>query len=106
MSDSASGAAGVLLGGERNERFRQQRGGRVVGGRKKRAIQRAARRARRRQEKEMSDSVSGGAGVLAGERNLRFSKRRRLAFYNRQACLLLKWRAMSDPASEAAGETE
>jgi hypothetical protein len=51
MSDSASGAAGMSSTRERNERFRERRGERVVGVRKKRAIQRAARRACRRREK-------------------------------------------------------
>jgi hypothetical protein len=76
-SDSASGAAGKASKRERNERFSERRGERVVVGRKKRAIQRAVWRARRRKEKETSDSASGAAGVSpAGERNGRFSNRR------------------------------
>jgi hypothetical protein len=76
-SDSACGLAGVLLAGERNERFSEWRSVPVVCGRKKWAIQRAARWACCRQQKEMGDSASGTAGVSsAGETNARFSKRR------------------------------
>jgi hypothetical protein len=75
IHDSASGAAGVLSAGERNERFSKRHGGRVVGGRKIRAMQRAALRACCRREKEKSDSASGAADVSsARERNEGFSK--------------------------------
>jgi hypothetical protein len=107
MSDSLSGAAGVSSVGETNGRFGKRRGRRVIRGRKKRVIQRAAQRACCRQETEICDSASGAAGKrLKRERNKRFSERRRLAHYNRQAWLLLKWIAMSNPVSEAVGETE
>jgi hypothetical protein len=83
------------LTGDKNKRYSERRGERGVGRRKKRAMQRAARqawrrrekeramqraarRARRPQEKETSDSTSGGAGKrLTGERNKRYSERRR-----------------------------
>jgi hypothetical protein len=65
----------MLSVGETNRQFSEQRGGRVVSGRKKQAIQRAAQQACRRREVETSASASGTAGVTsAGERKERFNK--------------------------------
>jgi hypothetical protein len=58
-----------------NERFSEWHGGRVVGGRKKRAIQRAARWACSRWQKEWSDSARGAAAKASKrERNERWSE--------------------------------
>jgi hypothetical protein len=77
MSDAASGVAGKTSARELHERFSEQRGGRVVGGRKELAIQQVARRECCWRETGTSDSASGAAGKTSKrERNERFSERR------------------------------
>jgi hypothetical protein len=77
-SDTASGAAGEVLAGERNEQCNKRRRGQGLVTRKKRAIKRAARWTRGRQENETSGAARGAAGnASARERNERCSERRR-----------------------------
>jgi hypothetical protein len=113
-SDSASGTAGVSSAGERYERCNERRCRRVVGGRKKPAIQRAARRARRRKEKETSDSASGAAGESSSrETNVRCSerrggqavgKRKKRAMQGAAQCEWRQWeKEASDAVSSLAG---
>jgi hypothetical protein len=75
MSDSASGTAGVVSGGERNRRFSKRRSGQGIVKRKKGAIQRAAWRAWHRQEKSTNDSARGTTREASSrETNERYSE--------------------------------
>jgi hypothetical protein len=96
----------------RNKQFSEQRRGQAVGKRKYRAMQQAAWQARCHQVKETSDSASGEVGIMwTGERNKRYSQRRRgldVSRIKEQAIQRVAWRAScrqeketSDAASSA-----
>jgi hypothetical protein len=76
MSDSVIGTVGISSAEERNERFRERHGGRVVRGRNKCGILQAARRVCPPREKQTDASASSATGVSsAGARNVPFSER-------------------------------